>query len=81
MFTQIIEAVIAGVFTFALAVLFYISSKEDKRKWLTLTLFMKAQIMVEEPLIQDQLKPKQAEQKQLSFKEKKPELTQEQQHQ
>ena len=30
MFTQIIEAVIAGVFTFALAVLFYISSKEDK---------------------------------------------------
>ena len=31
-FTQIIEAVIAGAFTLALAVLFYISSKEDKRK-------------------------------------------------
>ena len=32
MFTKIIEAVTAGIFTLALAVLFYISSKEDKRK-------------------------------------------------
>ena len=32
MFTQIIEAVIAGVFTFVLAVLFYISSKEENHK-------------------------------------------------
>ena len=32
MFTKIIEAVIAGIFTLALAVLFYISSKEEKHK-------------------------------------------------
>jgi len=32
MFTQIIEAIIAGIFTIALAVLFYISSKEDDYK-------------------------------------------------
>lgn len=31
-FTQIIEAVTAGIFTLALAVLFYISSKEEKDK-------------------------------------------------
>lgn len=31
-FTQIIEAVTAGIFTLALAVLFYISSKEDNHK-------------------------------------------------
>jgi hypothetical protein len=29
MFTKIIEAVTAGIFTLALAVLFYISSKEE----------------------------------------------------
>ena len=32
MITKIIEAVTAGIFTLALAVLFYISSKEDNHK-------------------------------------------------
>jgi hypothetical protein len=32
MFTKILEAAIAGIFTLAMAVLFYISSKEEKRK-------------------------------------------------
>ena len=32
MITKIIEAVIAGIFTFALAVLFYITMKEENKK-------------------------------------------------
>lgn len=32
MFTKIIEAVVAGVFTLALAVLFYITMKEENKK-------------------------------------------------
>ena len=31
-FTQIIEAVTAGIFTLALAVLFYITMKEENKK-------------------------------------------------
>jgi len=32
MFIKIIEAAIAGIFTLAMAVIFYISNKEEKRK-------------------------------------------------